>query len=218
MQPLGARLLAFGSRLIMAETPADAHLTTDDVAAYVGSRITAAARHRIDRHLAECGDCRAEVYEVRMMVQSAPPARRSRVPVIGVIGAAAAALLLVVTPWNAVRRATTAPSPSVGAERSVVPDAGRDSVQIVAPALDDAVARSNVTFIWRRGANDAQFTVTLLNDRGDIRWSTTTRDSSATVPDSVALSPATTYVLYVDAQRADGTSARSAPRTFAVRE
>lgn len=195
---------------------ADAHLTSNDVAAYLGPRLAQDDRRRVEAHLALCSECRAEVREVRSMLQSAPSARRSRAPAIALLGAAAAALLLLVTPWSALRRPGTATS-GIGAERSVLPDAGRDSVQIVAPALDESVAPRSLRLVWRRGSRDAQFTVTLLNAQGDIRWSTTTRDSSVVVPDSVALASEATWVVYVDALRSDGTSARSSPRTFTVR-
>ena len=195
----------------------DAHLTDADVAAYIGPRLARSDRRRVEAHLATCSACRTEVREVRSMLQSAPRVRRSTVPVYAVIGAAAAALFLVVTPWSALRRSASAPTAGAGAERSVLPDAGRDSVQIVSPALDESVSPRALRLVWRRGPTDAQFSVTLLDVQGDIRWTMTTRDSSVVVPDSVALVADATYEVYVDALRSDGTSARSALRTFTVR-
>ena len=96
-------------------------------------------------------------------------------------------------------------------------DAFRDSVEIVAPQLNAVVSRTPLTVVWRRGRDDARFTVTLLDSRGDVRWLTSTRDSVTTVPDSVTLSPDSTYLLYVDALRADGSSGRSSPRSFTIR-
>jgi len=202
----------------MAETPPVrvTHLTSDEVAAYLDVRCPGHDRRHIDPHLAECDSCRAEVLEVRAMLKSAPRDRRSNIPVVAKVGAVAAAILLVVLPLRDRRRSSVDPEGGRVTERAVLPDAGHDSVVIVAPALDAAVAPGSVTIVWRRGDGDAQFRVELLNERGDIRWSTTTRDSIVSVPDSVSLSPASTYVVYVDALRADGTSVRSAPRTFTV--
>jgi anti-sigma factor RsiW len=193
------------------------HLTSDEVAAYVDARSSTAGRGGIDAHLADCDLCRAEVLEVRSMLKSAPRARRSNGSLRVLAGAAAAALILVALPWRDLRRPSLSPDTGVGTERAVVPDGGRDSVEIVTPTLDGAVAPDRLTITWRRGASDAQFTVTLLNTRGDIQWSAPTRDTVITVPDSVALPPAASYVVYVDALRSDGTSARSAPRMFTIR-
>ena len=152
------------------------------------------------------------------MLKSAPRARRSNGSLRVLAGAAAAALILVALPWRDLRRPSLSPDTGVGTERAVVPDGGRDSVEIVTPTLDSAVAPDRLTITWRRGASDAQFTVTLLNTRGDIQWSAPTRDTVITVPDSVALPPAASYdVSDVDALRSDGTSARSAPRLFTIR-
>jgi len=204
---------------MMPDVPASrtGHLTSDEVAAYVDGRSSTADRSGIDAHLADCDLCRAEVLEVRSMLKSAPHARRSNRSLRALVGAAAAAVILVALPWRDLRRPSLSPNSGVGTERAVVPDGGRDSVVIVTPTADGAVATGRLTFTWRRGESDAQFTVTLLNTRGDIRWSGSTPDTVITVPDSVALPPAASYVVYVDALRSDGTSARSAPRMFTIR-
>ena len=54
----------------------DAHLTSDDVAAYLGPRLARDDRRRVEAHLASCAECRTEVREVRSMLQSVPSARR----------------------------------------------------------------------------------------------------------------------------------------------
>lgn len=215
MQLLDARLLAVATRLIVSDRPhsRDQHLTSDDVAAYLNSRWDGSDRGRIEAHLSECDACRAEVLEVQTMVRSAPRSRSSKLPVLGLLGAAAALLFIAVAPWRHDQRGAV----DVVAERSVVPDAARDSVSIVSPAIDAAVTRTSMAVTWRRGPSDAQFTVTLLNTRGDILWSKTTRDTVVSVPDSVAMAPSGTYIVYVDALRVDGTSARSAARPFTVR-
>ena len=204
-------------RLIMSEisAPLDEHLSSDDVAAYVESRVSDAERRRIDSHLSACDLCRAEIIEVRSMIRSVPPARMAP-RTLGVIGAVAAGLVLIAIPWRDLRRSATGGA-DVATERAVLPDAGRDSVVIVAPVPNASVVSEPLTFVWLRGVNDAQFRVTLLNTRGDIRWVTTTRDSAVVVPDSAIRYAGESYVFYVDALRADGTSARSSPRTFTVR-
>jgi len=208
---------ALQRQLTVAETrpSSHAHLTSDEVAMYLDARMSELDRRRVDTHLADCDVCRDEVLEVRSMLRSAPRRSRARAPISAIVGAVAAALVLAVAPWKYARQSRSDLESQVATERAVLPDAGRDSVQIVAPAVDATVAR-RAMFVWRRGVGDSQFTVTVMNERGDVAWSASTRDSVMTLPDGVPLIPGMAYVLYVDALRDDGTSARSGPRLFTI--
>jgi len=219
MHVLFARFFPIATRRVVPDTPAprNAHLTSDDVAAYVSARFNGAERHRMEAHLADCDVCRTEVLEVRSLLQSAPRTRWVVPRALPVAAAAAAILLIAIAPWRNLREKLGSADAGVGAERSALPDDARDSVAIVSPGLDDAIAPGGLQVVWRRGPVDAQFTVTVLSERGDIRWSTVTRDTAITVPDTVTLAPSGVYAVYVDALRADGTSARSPLRTFTVR-
>jgi hypothetical protein len=195
----------------------DAHLTADEVAMYLDARMSEADRRRVEAHLADCDICRGEVLEVRSMLRTAPRRSSTRWYTVAVTGAAAAAVLLIALPRHDARPTRGDGEPGT-TERAVLPDASRDSVQIVAPSVGEIVARRALTFVWRRGSGDARFTVTLMNERGDVAWSANTRDTVVTLPTSVALGPRTTYILYVDALRVDGTSTRSSPRSFIVEQ
>lgn len=194
----------------------DGHLTTNDVSAYLGTRMHDSDRRRLEAHLADCDECRAELLEVRSMLRTAPPRSRSRRPLPGVLGAAAAAAILISVQWRVSPRADPDADTALVTERAVLSDVRRDSVEVVAPQADANVTKNALNVAWRRGADDTQFTVTLMNARGDVLWTTRTRDSTVVVPDSVSLAPGAAYVVYVDALRADGTSARSGPRSFSV--
>lgn len=194
----------------------DGHLTTAEVSAYLGTRMHDTDRRRLEAHLADCDECRIEVLEVRSILQSAPRRSRSRRPLLGVLGVAAAATILISVPWRVSPRSDPDADTLSLAERAVLSDVGRDSVDVVTPRSDANVPRNTLTVAWRRGADDTQFTVTLMNTRGDVLWTARTRDSTIMVPDSISLAPGTAYVVYVDALRADGTSARSGPRSFSV--
>ena len=150
------------------------------------------------------------------MLRTAPRRVRSGAPIYAIAAATAAALVLIVAPWKNERQPTNDIDSRTSTERAVVPDAGRDSVQIVAPAVDASVGPRSMELAWRRGVADSRFTVTLMNERGDVTWSASTRDSTIVLPDSVLLTPGTRYILYVDALRSDGTSARSGPRSFTI--
>ena len=205
-------------RLTVSDTrlSPDAHLTSGEVAVYLDGRMSELDRRRVDTHLADCDVCRGEVLEVRSMLRSAPRQPRARAPISAIVGAVAAALVLVVAPWKYARQSGSDLESQVATERAVLPDAGRDSVQILAPAVGATVARRSTMFVWRRGVADSRFTVTVMSERGDVMWSASTRDSVMTLPDSVPLPPGTAYILYVDALRSDGTSARSAPRSCTI--
>ena len=194
----------------------DAHLTSDDVAAYLGTSMGRSERRRAEAHLATCNVCRAEVLEVRSMLRTAPRHRLSATPLIAVLGAAAAAVLFLTVPWRTGLRTHAGIKAPVGIERTVLSDDVRDSVHVVAPAENAVVASRGMTITWQRGGKDTQFTVTLMDARADIRWTVSTRDSAVTLPDSVLLTADSTYFVYVDAQRADGTSARSPTRSFTI--
>ena len=194
----------------------DAHLTSGEVAMYVDARLPDAERLAVDTHLAECEICRGEVLEVRSMLRTAPRRTNRHWRTFALVGAAAAALVLVATPWRGGRPTLGDSDAATTTERAVLPDGAPDSVQIVAPSLAAVVSRDALTFSWRRGAGDARFTVTLMNERGDVAWTATTRDTVIVPPKSVAIVPGTTYILYVDALRVDGTSSRSDARSFTV--
>ncbi len=183
---------------------------------YLDARMSEPDRRRVDTHLADCDVCRGEVLEVRSMLRTAPRRPRAKAPISAIAAGIAAALVLIVAPWKSERQPNNAIDSQTGTERAVVPDAGRDSVQILAPGVDASVGPRSMQLVWRRGVADSRFTVTLMNERGDVAWTTSTRDSSIVLPDSVVLTPGMTYVLYVDALRSDGTSARSGPRSFTI--
>ena len=194
----------------------DAHLTSDEVAMYVDGHLSDTDRPVVDAHLAECDTCRSEVLEVRSMLRTAPRRSDKHWRALALLGTAAAAAVLIATPWRGRPPTIDDRHPGTTTERAVLPDGARDSVHIVAPSGAARIDRAALAFSWARGTGDARFTVTVMNERGDVAWTATTRDTVIVPPTSVELAPGTTYFLYVDAQRVDGTSARSSARSFIV--
>lgn len=182
----------------------DGHLDATEVAAYVDGTLEQAARARVDAHLADCDDCRAEVVAVRRMVVGAP--RWRRWPVLAAL-AAAAVLLLVIWPRAPDQR---------GPERSVVRD-GEPAAAAVVLVAPDSVATLPLSFAWHAVPDATTYRLSLTSATGELIWSGSTPDTAITVPDSVSLPAGGPYYYYVDALLADGTSGTSGVREVRVR-
>jgi len=181
-----------------------AHLTVDEVAAFVDHATPAAERERIEHHLVKCADCRAEIVAVRRLVP-----RRTRAWTVAVPLAAAAALLLTILPLTTSRR------PAADA-RQVLRGAADRSLGIVAerPAARATLDADSVMFVWRPVAPEASYRLTLTNDRGDVVWSGSVSDTVVVLPSAVRLDRGRLYTWYVDALLADGRSVTSGLREF----
>lgn len=88
---------------------------------------------------------------------------------------------------------------------------------LATPGDDAVVATGEVRFAWRQVAGEATYLAVVQDSTGTLVWSAVTRDTTAVVPRSAALSPGAAYFWSVDAQWGDGRSSRSAARRFTVR-
>ena len=185
----------------------DEHLPVATIAAYVDDTLDDDARVAADRHLAVCADCRAELAEVSDLVVGLPTARRSRTwggVVGGVLAAAGLTGVLFLSP---------APAPTATTERTTTPSAS--TLEIVQPsASGQFVASEDAAIVWRAVEPRATYRVTVTDSTGATRWTAETLDTVAALPASVRLEAGARYFLYVDAQRADGWSLQSGPRSF----
>jgi len=170
------------------------HLPPDAVAAFVDGSATPDERARAVAHFARCPACREELREVHRMVRDR---RRRRLTIVVPLAAAAAAALFVLRPVG------TPAGNSALIERSA-PVVARFAV--VAPTPTAPVASDSVVFVWSRAGDGANYRVTLVTEDGTTVWSGTTSDTSAMVPDSVALAPDRDWFWYVDALFPDGRS------------
>ena len=151
------------------------HLDPAIIAAYVERVISGDERARVDAHLAECDECRREVVAVSDLVHRArTPAWRSARVIIPL--AAAAGLLLVLSPWRVIRDIDPAHrEPAVIASQPPTVRAPMGPV-VEAPSV-----------IWSevRGAN--RYRVTLYDSTGRVLWEAATTDTLVALPDSLAL-------------------------------
>lgn len=111
LEPLQQVFQGLDSALDVASHPG-----REELADYVDSRQTPAARARIDAHLLSCESCRADVSDLsdfRKQIQSAPPRRQWLGPAIGIAASIAVAVVLFETaqgPKSMQKAAVVAPA------------------------------------------------------------------------------------------------------------
>jgi len=188
--------------------PAAPHLESAEVAAYLDRALSPAERARVDAHLADCAECRAEVREVAQLLQSR--SRPHRWIAIGTVAAAAVIAGLLLVPGERVRtEAGGAPRLREGAE-------GVPAIAVVVPGESTAVAPGAVVFTWRSAGADAHYRVRLMDAAGDVAWTVETHDTTVTLPSMLRLARGGGYFWYVDALLGDGGSATSGAHSFRV--
>lgn len=187
------------------ESQDSGHLDPSEVAAYVDGALDDAGRARVDTHLVDCGQCRAELIAVRRIVARA--SRRRRWFALTTLAAAAAVVLLIVWPRGGERGAPGGP---------VVRD-GETAVTGVILITPDSVTVLPLSFAWHPVANATTYRVDLTTPAGALIWSGATSDTAMTVSDSVSLPTGVAYYYYVDALLTDGTSVSSGVRQIRVR-
>jgi len=184
------------------------HLENTEVAAYLDKVLSPADRSRVEGHLADCAECRAEVREVAQVLGSRTVPRRWIV--IGTMAAAAVVAGLLLAPGARVRtEAGGAPRFREGAE-------GVPAIAVVAPGESTAVAAEAVVFTWRAAAAEAHYQVRVLDATGGVVWTVETHDTTVSLPRTVTLERAGAYFWYVDALLADGGTATSGAHSFRV--
>jgi anti-sigma factor RsiW len=186
---------------IVTERDGAVHVDANDLAAYVEDRLDGAERARVEAHLADCADCRADAVAA-LRARSRPGAAwRWTVPAL------AAAVILVL----AVPRARRTPV-AVDHERGAPPA----TVQLVAPDIGVVLPLADVQLVWRSVAAGTDYRVTVTGEDGTRIYAMSTRDTVVDVP-STSLRPAGRYLWTVDALRPDGTPLSSGGREFATR-
>ncbi|MEJ2204220.1 MAG: zf-HC2 domain-containing protein [Gemmatimonadota bacterium] len=163
-----------------------AHLTDEQLVAYLGQELRGEDLKRVEGHLADCVTCRWEVVDANQILE-APRVRRLRVLVP--VAAAAAVVLLFL---------------SGGPEDAPT---GRDRIhRETAVELSEAPSPLSpvgpVTavdgFAWTAAAGADRYRVTLFDAEGTVLWSTATADSVARLPESLTLEAGQPYLWRVE--------------------
>jgi len=191
---------------ILVTTDNTTHLTAEDVAAFLDRHVTAAERAAVEAHLADCRSCRDELTSVRRLMRTGPTVRRILVPA----GLAAAAVIafLVLT----LGRGSDLADDRLRSDVPTVEVAGSFATRL--PADGDTISLAKPALVWSAIAGEPTYRFTLTDASGQPLWSSSTTDTSVTLPPQVTLQPRQTYFWYVDALRANGRAASTGVRRF----
>ena len=188
------------------------HLTAEDVAAFLDRRMATNQRTVAESHLADCRQCREELAAVKRLLVDRPIGRPVILIPIGVAAAAALAFAMFNVgrdPGSATERLRT---PGV-----TVPAESLSQIAVLSPADGDTIGTGTPAMLWSAVAGEPTYRLTLTDASGQPVWTTTTTDTSVTLPPNVVLQPRQAYFWYVDALRADGRAASTGVRRFTTR-
>jgi hypothetical protein len=188
-----------------APTPSDAHLEVEQVVGYLENTLTAAERRQVQAHLADCGECAAELVDVSRLRRPSRPASTW----LATAAAAAAVIAVVLLGPRLAHRTSAVPEPPVRGTPGV-------TVSVVAPAEGEDIS-GTPAFTWRAVPGARAYRVTVSRADGDSVWAATVRDTTARAPASVALGGSDPYYWYVDVLLADGRSIGGIAHEFRVR-
>src|SRR5688572_10700616 len=159
----------------MRDETSQVHLTSDRVAAFLDASLSGVDRERAVRHLAECAECRSEVTELRVVLDTSRATRKRTW--LGGAAALAAALAFAILP-GLVRDDLTPPgeggSTTIGAVRAS--DAA-PLIGIHAPSNGAIVPRSGVTLTWQPVGTGVEYSVVVQDTAGASIWSTRLTDT-----------------------------------------
>lgn len=182
------------------------HLTEIELAGLLDGQNGPDDRRRLVHHLDSCTECRAELVEMRRIMDAAPmtsPPAVSRAPRWWLPLTAAAGLATII-----VARLAMGPTAGGPADRAPDPEgSGRIRIGVVRPVNDATISGGAVAFLWHGTGADV-YRVSLLNESGAPLWTQETADTSAALPPEIALIRGRAYFWRVDAI-ADGIQATS---------
>jgi hypothetical protein len=189
----------------------DAHLSVDDIAAMIDGRLPATRRAAVEAHLAECSQCRREFVDASAVVGSTPASspRWSRrwIPLV-----AAAAIVVVAVPL--IRGRGT--SARRGDERTT--SKMMTTISTLAPASDSRPMSDSLAFTWHAVSGVNTYTLSVTDSAGAPIYRTNTGDTVVGPIAKLRLTPGASYYWNVDALNSDGSSIKSAPVSFSVRD
>ena len=180
-----------------ARPPRPDHLSTQQLAAYVGGSLSRDEQAAAIEHLARCPQCRDEALTAARVVRSERTRKAKRVGASATTVAVLAVAVMVYGPG--------APTESTGPilredDRASAPA----TIGVHAP-LSTAEA-GVIVFAWQSMGPDVRYRFSLTRSDGSEVWTGGTVDTTLTVPPDVALSVGETYFWWVDALLLDGRS------------
>ena len=195
----------------MTESSDTQHPSNEQVAAFLDGRLTTDERAQVLTHFAACPECRREMTVANKLLGARRDVRRG--PVIGLATILAAALAFMVV--RPISHDPAAPGAAVRSSDQLSQPDRIAELTVVAPA-NQAVVDSTIVFRWRSGGPDATYRVTVQDRSGAVVWDTTLADTALALPRRVVLAKGQ-YFWSLDAQLADGGSAKAGAHQFTVR-
>lgn len=162
------------------------HLESTEVAGYLDRTLSAADRARVEAHLTECRDCRAELIAVTRVLRGSERPRRLLLP----LAAAAAVLLLV--PWLHLTQ-TRQPGQPILREPA--------STTAVAPtAIAPRGPAGGTRFVWSAVSGADRYRITVFTRDGSVAWEAQLAETTVALPESTPLAPGARYFWKVEAR------------------
>ncbi len=180
-----------GEEIDMVEEPyGTAHLSEDDLAAYLDRRLDGDEKKRAEAHLAWCSECRLLLTNASATLHRKGASRRRWVALGPAVAAAAAIVLFVMLPSRLSDRGDSPAHRDVlgAADALPTPIEPRGSVAAVE------------ALVWHRLDRADRYRGTLFDSSGSVLWRSETVDTVALLPDSVRLSTGSTYLWRVEAR------------------
>ena len=189
-----------------------AHLTSEEVAAYIDNTLSEADCARLKAHLSECAACRKEVVSVSRLVEGVPRSRRRFVAFSAIAAAAAVTVIFLARPGadpgipkSERVRGSGAPATSEGVA----------VVKAISP-IGEQPRSAGIVFLWHSAARDGAYRLTLTDDQGAKVWVAATSDTTLPLPRNVSLLSRRSYYWYVDVLQPDGQPATTGITSFQV--
>lgn len=188
----------------------DHHPDPAVITAWAEGQLAGAVRTEAESHLAYCAACRQDATAVALEYRRT---RRRRRLLVAAPLAAAAMVILAIAVDQPIRPASEVEilRPAGDPERE-----GIRRFMTHLPVDDARLSPGNLIFIWQTDGADALYRFTLADEAGLELWTTTTRDTTLTLPDAVALDGGTRYLWFVDVLLPDGQAATTGLRRFTL--
>lgn len=192
----------------------DAHVSDEELAAWLDRRLEAPGRMRVEAHLVECDECRAVVAEATATLSARR--HRKRLAFFTASGMVAAALVLLVVSGTLPISRDTEPTVR-GAPPLLTEDVSRFAALLPEPRA--VVPRDSLVFVWQRRPDGTVYQVTVSDERGVVMWDDRTGDTTLAPPAAAARSlvPGRTYYWKVEALLPDLRTASTGVSSFVVR-
>jgi hypothetical protein len=203
-----ARLQQLYQEVLRRRVPADraACVTPERLLDLVERRGPEEERLRTLDHAMGCARCRDEFELLRSVTVAAETRPAWRSARVLALAASVALLVGVGLAYRALTRGGTEPDVFRGPG---------DEIGLVAP-IGAVPAEARLTFVWHAQRDAMQYRLEVLDAEGAAVFSTTTRDTSVTAPESLRLAPGARYRWWVRATLRDGSDIPGSPREFVI--